>query len=148
MKLIKMITNLKYLFLFIILSTLMFSVYSYVQILGILENFVFWLSVTSPLYTISLIVFSILFGLTISFQIYVRKETKVCKVDKVKGASASGIGAIGFIFVSSCPACATLGLIFIPVSFVSVITQFNWLLNLISIGLLLFTLYYLGAFKN
>jgi hypothetical protein len=149
MKLIDMLKKPIYFGLFLVLSILMFFVYSYVQIIGIIENFFFWLGVSPPLYIVSLVLFSLLFGLAVSFQIFIRKETKVCKTSKgIKGAGASGVGTIGFIFVSSCPACATLGLVFIPVSFVSVIAQYNWLINLVSIGLLLFTLNYLGAFKN
>ena len=143
-----MLENKKYVFSSISLAIIIFFVYAYIQILGILENFFFWLNVTSPLYLVSLILFSILFGLTISFQVYV-KQNKICSIkEEAKGASTTGLGSIGFIFVSSCPACATLGLIFIPVSFVGVITQYSWLINLVSISLLLFTLNYLGAFKK
>jgi len=148
MKLIKMLREINYALLAFIFTIVIFFVYSHIQLFGIWENFFFWLEVSSPLYLVSLILFSILFGLTISFQIYIRKNNSCSIKKEAKGASASGLGTISFIFVSSCPACATLGLIFIPISFVTVISQYNWLLNLISIGLLLFTLNYLGAFKN
>ncbi|MBI4044724.1 MAG: hypothetical protein HY392_03370 [Candidatus Diapherotrites archaeon] len=47
-----------------------------------------------------------------------------------------------------CPACASLGSLFLPISAISVITEFSRLINLASIGLLLFNINYLGGFKK
>jgi len=58
------------------------------------------------------------------------------------------IFAFGLFFVAQCPACASLGVLFLPVSVIGVLTQFGWLINLLGIGLLLFAINYLGGFKK
>jgi len=50
--------------------------------------------------------------------------------------------------VAQCPACASLGVLFLPVSVIGVMTQYSWLINLVGIGVLLFTVNYLGGFKK
>jgi hypothetical protein len=149
MKILDMLKIPKYLSLSIFLAVILFFIYAYIQIFGILENFTFWLEVSPWTYLISLVVFVVLFGISSSYQLYTIKRVKVCSVRKeMKGAGTSWFGAISFIFVASCPGCASLGLLLIPVSLVNVVTQYNWVINLFSIALLLFVLNYLGAFKK
>ncbi|MDZ4256934.1 MAG: hypothetical protein U1C71_04955, partial [archaeon] len=65
---------------------------------------------------------------------------------KVTGSGISGVGTLGIFLVAQCPACASLGAFFLPVGAIAFIGQNTVWLNLLSIGLILFTLHYLGAF--
>jgi len=149
MKITSVLKKPDYLALAVISSIIFVIVYVYTQLLGIIENFGVWLATIPPENGFLFIIFSVLFGITFSFQIYNWRQPKTCSLnEKVKGASSSGVGTLALFFVSQCPACASLGALFIPLSIGVYITQFSLLINAISIGLLLFTLNYLGAFKK
>ncbi|MBT4870203.1 MAG: hypothetical protein HON47_01360 [Candidatus Diapherotrites archaeon] len=148
MQIIEMLKIPKYLFLAIVSTIILFIIYAHIQLFGIWENFFFWLSIFSIFSIITVGLFVILFGLMLSFQIYTfKRRSKTCPI-KRKQSGIGGIGTIGFMLVAQCSACATLGIFFLPFSLVSLIVEFNWLISLISIGLLLFSLNYLGAFKK
>ncbi|HZX34397.1 MAG TPA: hypothetical protein VFF09_03375, partial [archaeon] len=93
--------------------------------------------------------FAALFGAAFSFQAFLWLQPKLCSIEKRAGAAGgSGLGSMGLFFVAQCPACASLGALFLPVSAITVIAQYTALINAAGIALLLFTLNYLGAFQD
>jgi hypothetical protein len=149
MKLTEVLKKPKYLALAAASTAAIAFIYAYSQVLGVIENITLWLQII-PWYNAVLVsVFSILFGVTFSFQVYNWFQPKTCKVSKkVQGIGSSGIGTIALFFVAQCPACASLGALFLPLSLIGFLAEYGWLINLFSIGLLIFTLNYLGAFKD
>ena len=121
--------------------------YIYTQVLGIVENIDIWLAIIPWHNAILFAVFAIIFGLSVAFQIYARRY-KVCDISSVKRLGAGGPAAIVPFFIAQCPACASLGALFFPISVTTVLAQLSWLITLASIGLLLFLLNYLGAFRK
>ena len=149
MKLVEVLKKPKYFALSIVSTILMVIIYIYTQVLGIIENIDIWFAVLPWYNAILFSVFAILFGITLSFQVYNWFQPKICSIEKKVGsAGGSGAGTMGLFLVAQCPACASLGTLFLPVSVLGAITEFSWLINLFSIGLLLFILNYLGAFKS
>ena len=149
MKLIKVLKKPKYLALAAVSAIIMAALYIYTQVLGIIENIDIWFSIL-PLHSAILFsVFLILFGITFSFQVYTWFQPKTCSIGrKVGGAGSSGAGTAGLFLIAQCPACASLGALFLPVSVLGFLAQYGWLITFFTIGLLLFTLNYLGAFKK
>lgn len=128
-------------------STVVFAgFYVYTQVIGIIHNVDIWFTNIPPLNLFMFVIFSILFGIALSFQVYNWKQPKTCDIRKSAG-STSAATFIGLL-VSQCPACASLGAIFLPFSVVAFIGKFSLLFDVISIGLLLFTINYLGGFQN
>lgn len=97
------------------------------------------------------VAFAALFGATLAFQIYIRLTPSQCTCDnskKLKGLEASSAGTLGMLVAAQCPACTYVGVMLLPVSAAGFLSQYNWIISLLSIGLLLFALNYLGAFKE
>ncbi len=138
-----------YVLLAVLSGIFLLLVYAFTQVLGNPENLDIWLA-DMPWYNAVLTaVFIALFGLAFAFQIFLWRQPKTCSVQqKVAGAGTSGAGSIGFFLIAQCPACASLGSLFLPLSAVAFLTQYSWFFNLLTIGVLLFTLNYLGAFKK
>lgn len=136
-------------FLGVLAVLVMSLLYMYTQVLGNFHNIDVWFA-TIPWYNAVLfIIFAVLFGITFSFQVFTWRQPKTCSIgQKVKGAGSSSIGTLGLFLVAQCPACASLGALFLPLSATIFLTQFSWLLNLVGIGLLLVTINYLGGFKK
>lgn len=149
MKLFEVLKKQNYFLLAVFSSILMLAVYIYTQLLGIIENIGVWLA-TIPLHNaVLLIIFTILFGVTSSYQVFLWRQPKTCSVNKkISTAGTGGIGTFGIFLVAQCPACASLSALFLPISVLAFFSEFSWLINLVSIGLLLFTLNYLGGFKK
>lgn len=149
MKLTEVLKIRKYLALAVVSSVVMSLIYVYTQVLGIVENIDLWLTVMPWYNAVLFIVFSALFGITLAYQVYLWKQPKTCAAGmKVTGIGAGSGGMFGLSMVSQCPACASLGALFLPVSLTAAFAQFSWVINLLAIFLMLFTLRYLGAFKN
>jgi hypothetical protein len=130
-------------------AALMLVIYVYAQLLGIVENLDVWLATIPPLNLGIVLVFSALFGITFAYQYYLWKRPKTCSATKkISGAGTTGVGTFGIFLVAQCPACASIGTLFLPFSAISFLADYGWIFNLLGIGLLLFTLNYLGAFKN
>lgn len=148
MKIFSAMKNPKYLALAAVSSVLFALFYIYTQVLFIVENIDLWIGVT-PWYNMTLfIILAALFGTTLSFQVYSRTQPKTCRTDK-KSVGASSSATVLSFFVAQCPACASLGALLLPSAvFVSVFVQLNSLFTLISIGLMLFTINYLGGFRK
>ena len=149
---IKALTVLKrprYLAIAIISTVLMAAIYIYSQVLGIIENIDLWFKIIPWYNALLFATFAILFGITLSYQIYVWRQPKTCKIsNKVGSAGASSSSVTGIFLVAQCPACASLGTLFLPLSIITFLTKFSWLINLIGLGILLFTINYLGGFKR
>lgn len=125
----------------------MMGLYIYTQVLGNLSLVDVWLANVPPLHALLLLVFAILFGLTFAYQVHLWNSPKVCTPQKrAQGSGVSGIGTIGIFLVAQCPACASLGALFLPVGALAVLAEYTVWLNVLSILLMLFTLHYLGAF--
>ncbi len=149
MKVIEVLKKPAYFILALFSSILMLAIYVYAQLLGIVENLDVWIATITWLNGILLLIFIALFGITFSYQFFLWMQPKTCSLNKkFSGAGISGIGSFGLFFVSQCPACASLGTLLLPLSVAGFFAEFSWLINLFSIGLILFTLNYLGAFKN
>ena len=149
MKIIEVLRMKRYLALAVISSLVMSMIYVYTQVLGNIHNVDLWLTIIPWYNAILFSIFSILFGITFAYQIYLWKQSKVCAIGtKAKGAGTGSIGTLGTFLIAQCPACASLGALFLPISVTVALTKLSWLINLATIGLLLFTLRYLGAFKK
>lgn len=130
-------------------AILFFFVYVYTQVLGNLENVHVWIANLMTTNGILLLVFVGLFGVTMAYQLYLHHSPKICSVKKrTSGTGIHGIGTIGVFLIAQCPACASLGALFLPVSAVTFLAEHSVVLNVLSIGLLLVTLHYLGAFQT
>lgn len=148
-KLLKVLKDKKYLLLAVISSIIMFFIYVYVQLLGIFQNFDVWLKIIPIQNLVLLIAFLVLFGITFSYQVYLWRQPKLCSTgEKIKGAGTTSIPILGLLFVAQCPACTSFAILFLPLTTVAFISQISWIISLIAIGMLLFTLNYLGAFKE
>lgn len=149
MKILEVLKIRKYLIIAIISSVIFGFFYIYTQVLGILDNLDLWFTVI-PWYNAALfVIFAALFGITVSFQIYLWKQPKVCATSaKAKGGGVSGAATFVGLLIAQCPACASIGALFLPLSVLTIFTQFSIVFNLVSIGLLLFTINYLGGFRK
>ncbi|MEK6902609.1 MAG: hypothetical protein AABX02_03415 [archaeon] len=133
----------------ILSAILFFLVYVYTQVLGNLENVPIWIANISPIHGVLLIIFVALFGITLAYQVFLYQRPKLCSREKrTQATGVHGIGTLGIFLVAQCPACASLGALFLPIGAITFYTQYAAWLNLLSIGLLVFTLHYLGAFQS
>ena len=149
MKLLNTLLKPKYLLLAIASAIAMASLYVYSQVLFILENVGVWLANVPALHALLLAIFVALFGITFAYQASLWIEPNACAAKKRLNASgAGGIGTIGIFLIAQCPACASLGALFLPLSAITFIGVYTIPLNMLSIALLAFTLYYLGAFER
>ena len=149
MKIIEVIKKPRYFVLAVISSVVMAIIYAYSQVLGIAHNVDVWFASVPRINLIIYFIFSFLFGITFSFQVYTWLQPNVCSVSKkAKGAGIGGIGTLGLFLVAQCPACASLGILLLPLSAVTFIARYSIVINLIGMGMLLFTINYLGGFKK
>lgn len=150
MKIIEVIKIKQYFAIAVVIAFIFSSIYVYTQVLGIVANIDVWLSNIPLENAILFIIFSALFGVTMSFQIYNwKQQPKVCAISgKATGGGVSGAATFIGLMVAQCPACASFGTLFLPVSAIVFIGQNTLIINLLSIGLLLFTINYLGGFNK
>ncbi len=146
MKIIEVLKIPRYLLIAVASALILAFVYIYTQVLGNLANLDIWITIIPPHNAVLFGIFTALFGITLSYQIYVRQQPKTCDIKK--SATTGGAGTFITFLVAQCPACASIGALFLPVSIVSFFTVYSSWINLIGIGLLLFTLNYLGAFSK
>lgn len=148
MEIIEVFKIRKYFIIAIISSVLFSTVYIYAQVLGIIENVDLWFAIVPPINLVLFITFAALFGVTLSFQIYMWKQPKTCAINK-KAIGTGSAATFGGFLVAQCSACASIGALILPSSvFLSVFVKYSILINIISIGLMIFTIYYLGGFKK
>ncbi|MBI2583361.1 MAG: hypothetical protein HYW25_01720 [Candidatus Aenigmarchaeota archaeon] len=149
MKLVEVLKMRSYLLLAAASSVVFAFIYIYTQVLFNIANFDIWISIIPWYNAILFVIFAVLFGITVSYQVYTWRQPKACPINmKAKGTGVSGAGYFIGLLIAQCPACASLGALFLPVSAFTFFVQFSWLLNLVSIGLLLFVLNYLGGFRK
>ena len=123
--------------------------YIYTQVLGIVENIPVWVATVPSLHALLLLVFAAVFGVTMAYQLFLWRSPKICSIEtQAKGSTAGGAGTLGIFLIAQCPACASLGALFLPLSVLSFLSEYAVVLNLVSMGLLLYTLHYLGAFEK
>lgn len=142
MKLTEALKNRLYFSLAVVFAILMGTFYPYIQSLG---NIDIWFQNVSPLNFILYIVFSVLFGVLVSFHIYRIREHKVRNAKSLcSGVSGS---LIGFLF-GYCTGCVSLISLILPFSAVAFLAAYSLLFTLIGVLLLLFSLYLLHGFEK
>lgn len=146
MKIFNVLKNKNYFIIFVTISLAFGIFYVYTQVLGNIENMVFWLIRAPSLNLVLFLVFDVLFGAAMTYQIYLRRQPKTCNIKKTIGAS-SGATLLGLL-IAQCPACASLGVLLLPFSVISFLTGLTTLINIINIAVLLFVINYLGGFHK
>jgi len=149
MKIIQVMKQPKYILIALVSALIMTSVYIYSQVLGIVQNIDLWFEIIPWYNALLFTAFAVLFGIAFAFQVYIWRQPKVCGVSKKMTSTGASSGTtFGMFMVAQCPACASLGTLFLPVGVMGMLVQFSWLINLAGIGLLLFSINYLGGFKK
>lgn len=139
----------RYAMLSALLACGMIALYVYSQVLGNLANVDVWVANLSDERAVLVLMFSILFGVTLTYQLKLWTGPRTCTIKRqAKGTGASGLSTIGIFLVSQCPACASLGALFLPLSAVTFLGAYAEWITAGSIVLLLFTLHYLGALEH
>jgi hypothetical protein len=104
---------------------------------------------TIPLNAALYILFSILFGLVVSLQVYSMRNPGVCKISNTKkGLRTGAFGTFFGFFIGVCPACVGLLGLILPLGVILTLTAFGWVFMLIAIGIMIFSIYHLGGFKK
>jgi len=100
-----------------------------------------------PLNTGLYIVFSSLFGLLVSLQLYNKHICKTCniKMDNKKATSFGGLGAFFGFALGVCPACIGLIGLLLPLTVSITLTNYSWLFMGIAIAIMLASLKFLGG---
>ena len=142
MKLFKILSEKRYLATTIIATVAMLVFFPIFQSLGNLD---IWFEFIQPLNFLLYLVFSVLFGITISVQYYSYKQ-KVASCE-IKSASG-GAGSLFGIFAFQCPACIPILGQALGLNTVIFLSAYRTPLMLIGIALMLFSLNLLGAFKK
>lgn len=137
----------RYALIALIFSLGMALIYPYLQVAlnGGFYNYGFWFEVIlsqSKLNFVLYLLFSILFGVVVSYSIYSWKHKKC----GVKSLGSGGFGSIVAMLTSQCSACLSLASLFLPAAAVSAFFVYNTLFNFISIGALLLSIYLMGGF--
>ncbi|MBI4018024.1 MAG: hypothetical protein HY368_00230 [Candidatus Aenigmarchaeota archaeon] len=145
MKIIKILKMRRYALIAAVAFLIFSSLYVYTQVLGIVQNIDLWFVTIPRLNLLLFTIFASLFAITVSFQVYNWQQKKVCNVKSVGTPSSAGVLSL---FVAQCPACASLGALFLPLSITTFLTKYSVAIDLLSISLLLFTIHYLGGFRN
>ena len=110
-KLLEVQKQKKYLAITIAGFLVMFFVYPLVQTFLNPANLDVWWATIPPINLALYIIFSALFGLVLSLQIYQLRQPKVCKPGTVSGT----VGTVLSFFIAQCPACAGLASLLLPV---------------------------------
>ena len=149
MLVIDLLRNPRYLLIAIAASVGMSLVYAYTQVLGVVGNLELWITVMPWHNRILFAIFSALFGILTAFQLYLLRQPKVCSLPRAGGSVGANSGATFAVFlVSQCPACASIGALFLPASAILLIGNFGWAITLVGIALMLFMINYLGGFRS
>lgn len=132
----------------VLLTILMFFLTPVMQSFNTSLAFEIWFRdlYQKPLNSILYVVFSILFGIFISLYLYSRKNCTDCKI-KPGGKSGFTGSVIGFM-IGVCPACFSFIAFLIPLSASIFLTTFAPIFLMVSIGIILHSIYSLGRFKS
>ena len=137
----------------IVAALFMFFFLPFIQVLGIGSNIDLWykilLETNYGLNAVLFIVFCILFGMFVSFQIYKFGQPKVCPVGRTAGKGVLGyLGSVLAFFVGVCPACLGFAGLLLPLSVVTTLVVFGPIFILISIVLIFLSIHINGGFKK
>ncbi|MBI4176605.1 MAG: hypothetical protein HY518_05345 [Candidatus Aenigmarchaeota archaeon] len=124
-------------------AAIMLIAYPYAQTLG--YNIDLWFEIITPFNLALYMIFSALFGILLSLQIYNLRQPKACRL-KSAGSGAAG-SFISFMAIQ-CPGCISIASLFLPIATTTVLAIYNIWITLAGIGLLVIGLYLLGGFKN
>ncbi len=133
----------KYLLITVLATLAMLIVYPAIQSLG---QVAIWFAVIEPANLAVYVIFSILFGLLVSLQVYTKREAKACPVGKSAGFGS--VGTLAGFFIAQCPTCALLLSLFLPFPAILLVSQYNLALTLGSMALLLLGIHLLGGFRK
>lgn len=97
-----------------------------------------------PVSSIPYIVFSVLFGMFIALYLYAKNKCVDCKKDTKTGIGGSTFG----FMLGVCPACFSFIGFLLPLSGSIFLTNYSPLFLLVSIGIILFSIYKMGGFKE
>jgi hypothetical protein len=134
--------------IFILASAIIAFLIPFLNTLFLINTFRVWFSelLRLPLSLILYVLISLSSGALVALQFYNLSKHKVCSFAK---ANASGfLGLISAFSFGVCPSCiGLLGLIF-PLGATLALAQFRTAFNILSLGLILFSIYLLGGFKD
>lgn len=88
--------------------------------------------------------FSILFGMFVSLYLFSKKQCLDCKPNVKSGVGGS---ALGFM-LGVCPACFSFVGLLLPLSGSLFLTAYSPLFMLVSIGIILFSIYKMAGFRS
>lgn len=145
MQLIDVLKQKLYLGIAVLAAVFMFFFLPYVQTLGLQTDL--WYQIVPPLNFALFLVLVGIFGVFVSFQIYKFRGPKVCKINK-KGTSGGMIGSVFAFVVGVCPACVGFAGLFLPLGIVTTLVVFGPVFILISIALIILSIYMNDGFKK
>ncbi|MFH1364931.1 MAG: hypothetical protein ABIH52_04760 [Candidatus Aenigmatarchaeota archaeon] len=144
MQLIHALKQKTYFGIAVVAAVIMYYLLPYVQTLGLHTDL--WYQIIPPLHYAFFLVFVVIFGAFVSFQIYKFRGPKVCKVKK---NAIGGVIGSGFAFlVGVCPACLGFAALLLPIGVSSILAVFGPVFMVISIGLMLFSIHMNDGFKK
>lgn len=153
MHIVHILQQKQYVVLAILFSGFMLFLYPFVQTIPQgLNNFWFWFSLLTPVTWILYVTYSLLFGVTCASFIWRWKEKRcntVCALmPSTTGKAWGAIGTFVGVILPQCASCVSIATIFFPLSFAIFLVKYNVWVMLLSDGLLVLALYFLGAFKQ
>lgn len=149
MKIVGVIKTPEYLAIAIGSSISMLALYAYSQVLGNVNNLDLWVAVMPWYNKVLISIFVALFGMVTAYQIYMWRQPRSCSISmKGNAMGASSAGTFGVFLVAQCPACASIAALFLPVSVGLFLGNFGWLITIVGIAMIVFTINYLGGFKR
>jgi hypothetical protein len=99
-----------------------------------------------PLNSVLYIIFSVLFGMFMTLYLYVKKSCIECKASKPIKSGIAGT-LLGFI-IGVCPACFSFIAFLVPLSVSILLTTFAPIFMIVSIAIILYSIFKLGGFKS
>lgn len=90
-------------------------------------------------------ILAILIGSYVAFYVYDRKVAKCCLV---RSAKTSSLSSIGGVLLGACPACIPVLGFFLPLSLTITLSYYSWIILLVSVALMSFSLWRAGAFSK
>ncbi|MGH9876311.1 MAG: hypothetical protein ACREBU_03365 [Nitrososphaera sp.] len=98
-----------------------------------------------PWSSVPYIVFSILFGMFISLYLFTRKKCFDCRPETARTGFAGSV--VGFM-VGVCPACFSFIGVLLPLGPTLILTTYSPVFTMMSIAIVLFSIYKLGGFRK
>ena len=142
MKLFKILSEKRYLATAVAATFVMLLIFPTFQSLGNLD---IWFTFISPLNFVLYMIFSILFGITMSIQYHsFRQKIQACELKSASSQAGSILG----IFAFQCPACIPILAQALGFNTVIFLSAYRTPLMLIGLVLMFVSLYLLGAFTK